>query len=1307
MKHARSISTTSLRVSSDELVYTLFHKLDRADLQELYDGTGADSAVLRAQLGLDITSKKLCRKMLDAGIILSSEDLYRAKNQNAEDIRASTAKFQEAKFSLGDSFDAEGMMREAAELKLDPTIFNKMDFRELPSPKNIYDWITGREFLAAMPFPRQLQTMLALTEEVCPHCSDMNFVKDMHLSPFLGEDGVHCRPWTMQEILERVVLLEWGVCPKCKVTYVQMLKDKSVQHCAPNELALCQGQRSGKTIESSMISSYANCRFQLLRPSPQQFFGQDHTQEFTAMFTAIDLSQSMDTLWGNYHTRVDSAPWYKNYHDWLNYHGKKIGHELYKIQETKHSWVPTLLQDRLRPPFAKSMRGRTGYGMGIDEIGMFAKEEGAVKANADEVYKCVVGSTLVPTSLGLMRAEDVVALAGDVEPESFAPHDNLTVVNHEGRHTNISHVYNGGEQECIQIRTALGHMLTGTENHRVMVLDPDLIVSWKTMSALAVGDTMAVQAVEGPWPTEKYHVRFVPTAGHVNPYRQEEPFSFDGPVGDDLARLLGYFVAEGSLHYNEEASKYNASIHVNVGHMADDVGRVFRSVFGNVTQVNLDPVQPHHQPTVCFSTGCRQKVQFLVSLLGVNKSDAKYIPECILRSPRGVVAQFLRALFEGDGSCPAHAISYCSTSRRLCSEVQSVLSNFGIVSSVSHQTRQARGDGSGYHKLPWRVTLQGIYAKKFVEHIVFISTRKIEKQVVHASRKSRTDVPFVGAAWRAALQGAASDKSPLHLVTADGDHVPHLNVRPGDRTSSISRERLTSAQYTTKLSNMKSVDPDFVRKVETLLDLPVEWVKVAATRPVGVKPVYDVSVPDGNSFCANGVVNHNSMSNSMFTLRAAANALHAKGINAPMASMICISSPWELLDKIMRLVREAPRVPTRVAFHYSTWDVNPYIFRDSPQIMAEFADDEIKALRDFGAIPPLADNPFHSNSNAVDALPSPEYTPGFVQSLKKVVGKAGDHTVYGVPMNMRPDPGYRIMTIDSGESNNSFALGLWSVIKAPPPIMSGTDGGIEYLDEEEKDIYDASKKVLDNRRLTTHGDGLVRYLRADGLIEVQPLEENDILWKVNFKRMYDLCILPIVRAFRVAALVSDRWNMSQIINGLQDEEGIRCHQYTPNWKDFREFRDKANRREIILPKLEKPYESIMQDFHEAIHDAPVLHTIVQMKTVRRVGQQVQKPKGGTDDLYRCMVLAHRFALNENPKDVAVNKDGTPYMTLLETNQRIVPGQSGQATGVVITKRDAQNTITRDAPSVSVAGVGGYQSSRGHRNRGGGGGRRGF
>jgi len=74
------------------------------------------------------------------------------------------------------------------------------------------------------------------------------------------------------------------------------------------------------------------------------------------------------------------------------------------------------------------------------------------------------------------------------------------------------------------------------------------------------------------------------------------------------------------------------------------------------------------------------------------KNKDIHVPICLKDSPKEVQAEFLRFLFEGDGTNKSNGsgctIAYSSKSKRLVRDIQIMLLNFGIFSSVAYETRK-------------------------------------------------------------------------------------------------------------------------------------------------------------------------------------------------------------------------------------------------------------------------------------------------------------------------------------------------------------------------------------------------------------------------------------------------------------------------------------------------------------------------------------------------------------------------------------------------------------------------------------------
>ena len=82
-----------------------------------------------------------------------------------------------------------------------------IDDRDLPAAENVIDFFYNERFLKNMVpdglFPRQISILLHLMGEFCPRCSDMEYFNNIAVDE------------NTDQILDKVQLLKYGVCPKC------------------------------------------------------------------------------------------------------------------------------------------------------------------------------------------------------------------------------------------------------------------------------------------------------------------------------------------------------------------------------------------------------------------------------------------------------------------------------------------------------------------------------------------------------------------------------------------------------------------------------------------------------------------------------------------------------------------------------------------------------------------------------------------------------------------------------------------------------------------------------------------------------------------------------------------------------------------------------------------------------------------------------------------------------------------------------------------------------------------------------------
>jgi hypothetical protein len=300
---------------------------------------------------------------------------------------------------------------------------------------------------------------------------------------------------------------------------------------------------------------------------------------------------------------------------------------------------------------------------------------------------CLTAETRVSTNLGIVS---IVEAARAVETESgpilrWGPQPASTIY---------------------KLTTKQGRVLRGTHDHPVET-DAGLV----GLSQLESGTKIELRA----------------------PRFADHPFveCWDGPLGSkshivmtgELARWIGYFMGDGSWH----AGTVDFALDAKDPDVVDDVARLTMGFFGRVPgRREISRVRGRKGMTN-LRVGCAAARPLLhrLGLIGTNGSGAwrreVCVPECIWRSPRGVVREFLRGLFECDGSASQGFARFASSKEQFARDVQLLLLGFGLNAVMHRQTRPA---GSGHMYTFFTLQLGGDAARAFHDEIGFIGERK-------------------------------------------------------------------------------------------------------------------------------------------------------------------------------------------------------------------------------------------------------------------------------------------------------------------------------------------------------------------------------------------------------------------------------------------------------------------------------------------------------------------------------------------------------------------------------------------------------
>lgn len=291
---------------------------------------------------------------------------------------------------------------------LDPVTGTVRDFRiddrDLPAAVNYYDFcfnIIGKD--AHPPWARQFFIAVSLLGEICPHCSNKNYLNIHNIPKDFPTSDLVSR--------KRLVLLENGVCPVCGRTKHQLISSGLLNNY--NQGVYCLGQRSGKSSTAAEIAAYTLHRYMkypmLAELSP---YMQKSTQ-LTGIFCSLTFKKALEVLWTPFKNIVDNAQWFKDYFDLLEDYRQKTGNKLLYNSSTKIAIGNKNLYCFPTGPMASTLRGNTSFMCFLDELGLFPpgtneeiEDDVNRRASPDEAYTSLLNSLATVTStIDKLRAD--------------------------------------------------------------------------------------------------------------------------------------------------------------------------------------------------------------------------------------------------------------------------------------------------------------------------------------------------------------------------------------------------------------------------------------------------------------------------------------------------------------------------------------------------------------------------------------------------------------------------------------------------------------------------------------------------------------------------------------------------------------------------------------------------------------------------------------------------------------------------------------------------------------------------------------
>jgi ribonucleotide reductase alpha subunit len=435
---------------------------------------------------------------------------------------------------------------------------------------------------------------------------------------------------------------------------------------------------------------------------------------------------------------------------------------------------------------------------------------------------CVAPDTLISTAKGMRPIVDM----GD--PDGPQWQIMMEQVHTDTGLRQTSHFYVNGYQPVKKITTKRGFSLTATPNHRIRVIDAYGDYVWRRMDELRLGDRVVL----------KKNTLGQGERVALTPVEQGNRALSALPeaITPDFAEMIGLYMGDGYL-------KDRGGIHIVVSKQDPDLLRhvqeLLQKVWGEERHTAVED-----RPGCWMVNLTGYYIPRFFAANGLDKprgnhgegAEGAFIPAKILQAGRDCVAAFLRGLFEADGSVYRGTITLSSTSRRLIDQVQVALLGLGIVSTVREMPEQTSSFGSRA-KYELRI-LNRREATRFVETIGFISQRKTELAHNLGTLSDRGDSIPVPALCEEFYGESKGLKNEVR------QQIVGL-VSNGALTQQFIRE--TAQAYPTLQAT----------RLAQLVALDVYLDEVAAIADSACY-TYDLSVPDNQTYIANGFVSHNT-----------------------------------------------------------------------------------------------------------------------------------------------------------------------------------------------------------------------------------------------------------------------------------------------------------------------------------------------------------------------------------------------------------------------------------------------------------------
>ena len=378
--------------------------------------------------------------------------------------------------------------------------------------------------------------------------------------------------------------------------------------------------------------------------------------------------------------------------------------------------------------------------------------------------------------------------------------------------------YCNGMAQTKKITTHHGFEIEGTHNHKLKIVRNQRN-KWIRMDEMKIGDRILLDR------SVRWH-------------------NGDSGIVIDEAYALGLLTGDGSL-----TQSICTKIWINrIGFATQDKELSdAMQILGEFRQLRTDPVH--------WNLYGKQKILDILSKFGISKdrlkTKDKQFPLTILKSSREVTSAFISGLFDSDGHLQVSTakggtgitIGFTNTSKELVRQLQYILLHYGIVAHVSSRKRDEKWERC------YELFITGKDVLIFATEIGFRLKRKQEMLLEGIKKKKRwmdqeDDIPSV---LEDIIDISENNRARHNTGNCVSVCAGRLKVR-----KSASRPLVENF-----LRVYDYVDDPRIDTIRRLADLDIYYDTIVSIEDSECV-TFDVHIPDGHEYCANGFYSHNT-----------------------------------------------------------------------------------------------------------------------------------------------------------------------------------------------------------------------------------------------------------------------------------------------------------------------------------------------------------------------------------------------------------------------------------------------------------------